>query len=104
MTKQFENESSRYGSRMGRWESPNPEPVARSVRCFQVRLDSGGYDDGGAYWGLGKPLYCLDQSEHETVNAYGNRVYFRAFIRASSRKEAIAASGLADFLFIRGEK
>jgi len=23
----------------------------------RVRLDSGGYDSGGAYWGLGAPLY-----------------------------------------------
>lgn len=31
------------------------ETVKVSLRC--VRLDAGGYDSGGAYWGLGQPLY-----------------------------------------------
>jgi hypothetical protein len=30
---------------------------AAPFRLVRVRLDSGGYDQGGAYWGLGDPLY-----------------------------------------------
>lgn len=48
----------------------------------RVPLDSGGYDPGGAYWGQGTPLYCAF-GETETEQLY-------AFVRAASRKEAIA--------------
>lgn len=38
------------------------KPVALSVT--RVRLDSGGYDKGGAYWGVGSPLYrCMSEEE-----------------------------------------
>jgi hypothetical protein len=61
---------------------------ARSIRLFRVRLDAGGYDDGGAYWGRANavssavwgssgPLYCA---------RYGDT--YRAFTRATSRKDA----------------
>ena len=33
-------------------------PLAR-CRLFKVRLDSGGYDRGGAYWGGPDNLYCI---------------------------------------------
>lgn len=42
-----------YGAPMGRLES-RETPVCK-VRLFRVRLDAGGYDDGGAYWGTGQP-------------------------------------------------
>jgi len=32
------------------------EPVKKTTR--RIPLDSGGYDKGGAYWGLGAPLYA----------------------------------------------
>jgi len=37
----------------------------------------GAYDDGGAYWGIGTPLYCA-------WSASGFRRYFRAPSRASA--------------------
>jgi len=49
---------------MGRHDSSG-QPEGR-CRLFRVNIDGGGYDDGGAYWGLGKPLYCLrDESGDE---------------------------------------
>jgi hypothetical protein len=51
------NVSSRYGAPMGR---PSTRPDADFygvLRIARVRLDAGGYDSGGAYWGDGAPLY-----------------------------------------------
>lgn len=58
MGKQFENVSSRYGAQMGRHCVPDLDTTRGTVRLFAVRLDSGGYDDGGAYWGHGGAIYC----------------------------------------------
>lgn len=81
MKKQFCLVSSRYGAPMGRspYGIPSDCPL-RAIRLFKVNLDSGGYDDGGAYWGgdFGTdPLYCA---------RYGDT--YRAFTRAYSREHA----------------
>jgi len=52
--------ANRYGAFMGRPllgkdKSVPPEAAPFSLR--RVYLDRGGYDPGGAYWGLGAPLY-----------------------------------------------
>lgn len=79
MGKQFARVNSQYGAPMGRREfGPMPDH-GRKIRIFRVRIDSGGYDDGGAYWGAGKPLFCA------TDNAD-----YRRFIRADSRLSAVA--------------
>lgn len=56
------NACSIYGASMGRASTSErdlrqlaPEPVKLNLQ--RVRLDSGGYDSGGAYWGAGEPLY-----------------------------------------------
>lgn len=53
--------SCRYGAPMGRRTNPHLNP-AEPVRLFRVRITSDGYDGGGAYWGLGQPLYCATQA------------------------------------------
>ena len=69
---QFENVSSRYGAPLGRREDGHLETrVKRFVRLFRVRINSGGYDDGGAYWGIGEPLFCA-------IDGDGNRKFTRA--------------------------
>jgi hypothetical protein len=89
---QFPDVSSRYGAPMGRPEVRTPEPIAdRSIAVFRVKLDWGGYDDGGAYWGAGQPIYC----------ARSDSGSFRRFIRASSRAAAIQAMGLEPRLLKR---
>lgn len=69
-----------YGAPMGRadWLPCNAEP--RTVRVFRVHISVQGYDQGGAYWGTGKPLFCATDS--------GN---YREFARATNRAAAIAA-------------
>lgn len=70
--------SSRYGAPMGRAEWP-AEPVG-PVRLFRVKIDAGGYDSGGAYWGLGLPLYCATDGE-------GFRVFVRALDRTAAARD-----------------
>lgn len=50
------------------------------MRLRNVPLDSGGYDRGGAYWGLGDPLYCC-------VSPCENCWWY---LRAKHRDDAIA--------------
>ncbi len=75
MAKQFTDVTSMYGAPMGRAEYGR-FPLGK-VRLFRVRINSGGYDDGGAYWGVGQPLYCATDD--------GN---YREFTRAWTREEA----------------
>lgn len=56
--------SSPRGAPMGRLHRPNWttegfDPATFTGRLYlrRVRLNGGGYDDGGAYWGHGAPLY-----------------------------------------------
>lgn len=79
---QFTMVSSTYGAPMGRKTSPLGE-APRTVRVYRVKLDSGGYDDGGAYWGIGAPLYCAECDEGG-----------RQFVRATSRVWAIVLIGI----------
>ena len=67
------------GAPMGRTTFGTPEHAENKIRVFQVNIDSGGYDDGGAYWGLGKPLYCATDGAD-----------YRQFTRATTRLEAVA--------------
>ncbi len=70
--------SCRYGAPMGRYTGPDYlEPLASPVYLRRVPLDSGGYDSGGAYWGLGVPLYAAQDQDGNTV-----------ILRASSREAA----------------
>ena len=76
---QFPKVNSRYGAPMGRRDTGTaPIDDIKTVRVFRVRLDSGGYDDGGAYWGDGGPIYCATDGAD----------YF-ATVRADSRLRAI---------------
>ena len=82
MAKQFAEVNGRYGAPMGRSESPLGE-APRAVRLFRVPIDGGGYDPGGAYWGLGSPLWCALCDEGG-----------RQFARARSRREAADKMGI----------
>ena len=59
-------------------EEPPEDPEPKSVRVFSILLNSGGYDEGGAYWGFPSDLYCATDG-----------ITFRRFTRAKSREEAI---------------
>lgn len=71
----------RRGAPMGRCDrDPDPDPDAppAPVRVKRaVMSPCGAYDDGGAYWGIGTPLYCA-------WSRAGLRRYFRAPNRAAA--------------------
>ena len=89
MTYKFTKGYSERGASMGRQSYNKPPNKAGLVRLFRVDLDSGGYDNGGAYWGIGPPLWCAMAPEDETGEAQ-----YRDFTRASNRKEAMELLGL----------
>ncbi len=70
------NVSSKYGAPMGRAsttarELERDEAQPGKLYLQRVRLDSGGYDSGGAYWGHGEPLYVATDHEDVTVFVRG---------------------------------
>lgn len=78
MSKQFNDVYCFYGAPIGRKADGYIETnLPHSVRLFRVRLSAGGYDDGGAYWGVrryGQSLWCA-------IDVDGNR----QFVDAPSR-------------------
>ena len=70
---------------MGRSEDANLDDSPNSVRLFRVNIDRGGYDDGGAYWGIGCALYCA-------IDCDGSR----QFVRAMTRERAAFILGVSD--------
>lgn len=72
---------------MGRADYNTIEPGAEMSRFELARcyLDAGGYDNGGAYWGHGAPLYRARAFNND---GKGGMVEF--FLRAASRDVAKA--------------
>jgi hypothetical protein len=72
---------SKYGAPMGR-KSDNPANFQGiKIRLCRVRLYDGAYDKGGAYWGMGKPLYCAwGETDGECLE-----YYFRADDRETAK-------------------
>ena len=66
------------------------------VRMERVRLNAGGYDDTGSYWGVGGPLYRVDDPESE----YGATRHLRARNREHA-KSVYRAQWRADAKFYR---
>ena len=72
-----------YGRRSTRIDA-NELPT-RSVYLSRVKIDSGGYDEGGAYWGVGQPLYCAYSDGYDEYCEY---------VWAASRSDAAHQLGL----------
>lgn len=68
----------RYGAPMGRPSNAYIPPPGSRVRLFRVPINNGGYDRGGAYWGIGDPLYCASGPGGEVV-------WFRANDRGAAK-------------------
>lgn len=66
----------KYGADMGRHSTP----VSGKVTLERMRIDSGGYDSGGAYWGTGEPLWRAQDED-------GNEQFFRAKDRKAAEAE-----------------
>lgn len=74
---------SQYGADMGRRKStPDDRQERIRFRLVRMYLDSGGYDEGGAYWGHGDPLYRAFGEGPVGVN--------ELFVRGKTRDEAKA--------------
>lgn len=73
--------SCKYGAPMGRLDA-HPS-CFEDQKCYLVciRLNAGGYDRGGAYWGSGAPLYALGTQD-------GEWTYFRAHGRKDAKDKA----------------
>lgn len=75
--------NSTYGAPMGRPSRSGLDTDAGRLYLRRVPLNGGGYDVGGAYWGLGAPLWlAMDQD--------GKTYYFRAASRAKAKAELLA--------------
>ena len=62
-----------------RYTGPNYlETSAGPLHLQRVRLNSGGYDAGGAYWGVGAPLFYVEDAD-------GNSQYLRAHDRDDAK-------------------
>ena len=67
---------------MGRQAAPNPAAFTGLVSLRRIRLNSGGYDQGGAYWGHGQPLYsALSQcGTLDQISRFPDRDAARAWV------------------------
>lgn len=93
------------GAPMGRAEYGTvAECLPRTVRLYRVILDSQGYDDGGAYWGLSGNVWGVSSLLWCAEGDSGNGEIYRQFTRAKSRESAIAALNIKAGLLIQGPK
>lgn len=101
--RQFSEVSCKYGAPMGRADYGTvAECLPRTVRLFRVVLDSQGYDDGGAYWGLSGNAWGINSSLWCAEGDSGEGEMYRQFTRAKSRESAIVALGIEAGLLIQG--
>ena len=59
----------RRGAPMGRY-TVGERPKDKTIFDARVNICSGGYDAGGAYWGLGKELRVSYTKDLEYINFY----------------------------------
>lgn len=83
--------SLRYGAPLGR-ASDNLSalqilPTDSPMTLRRVAINSQGYDNGGAYWGIGQPLYwwSIEIREGDSVDECSG--YFRATSRPAAREK-----------------
>jgi hypothetical protein len=79
-------------------KSSNPHNYTGKVTLQRVHLDMGGYDNIGAYWGRGAPLYwyfCEDMPQH----TIGREGHFRARDRKAAKAHLRAMSLMSECRF-----
>jgi hypothetical protein len=67
----------KYGAPMGRHSDP-PTQLVGKAHLRQVRFYDYCYDKGGAYWGMGTPLYCAWNEETVCYTRARNRTEAKA--------------------------
>ena len=72
-----------YGAPLGRKEWNDNSEVEYKGKLYlrHIPLDSGGYDAGGAYWGIGTRLYGFAAPD-DSINGY-----LRACDRAQAKEQ-----------------
>jgi hypothetical protein len=90
MSTKMEPVGNKYGAPMGRVSAPDLDLSPRSVRLFRVPLDSGGYDNGGAYWGFPDDLWCARDRDGS-----------QQFVRSPARYSAAFALGIPATALVR---
>jgi len=77
-------------SKFEAWRGRKDYPVSGKCLLQKMRINTGGYDAGGAYWGIGNPMYvCQDLS--------GNLYYVRAKNREDAKQQIIEKNPTAKF-------
>lgn len=79
----------RRGAQMGRGHA-DAGTLTGKVHLQRVRLDSGGYDKGGAYWGMPCDLWCAWDDN-------GEQDYTRAPTREAAKERIRAGHPRASF-------
>jgi hypothetical protein len=59
----------------------------------KIRINNGGYDDSGQYWGIGAPLYMANSDEWDYPK------YFRAYSRDDAKATVRAMPGMQGVSF-----
>jgi hypothetical protein len=80
----FEKVSGANGAPMGRtnWGTA----PTTGIRLLKARFVDGAYDQSGAYWGMGQPIYAAVDSAIPCTYCH--------YVRANSREEAAKELGL----------
>lgn len=88
-----EHVNCQYGAPMGRRGNASEPDAPVKLRLRRVPLVDYAYDQGGAYWGQGDPLWCAwgDGAEEEQV------IYLRAPGRSQARAAALLTFPRARF-------
>lgn len=87
----------RRGASLGRADVRGDPDTAARFHLRRVRLNAGGYDSGGVYWGHGGALFHYESADG---TASGFVRIWRADVRAAFERRggvAIDAPGYADF-------
>ena len=87
MPTKFPIACNQYGASMGRRDNMTETNFPVKFHLERIRLDSGGYDNGGAYWGNGAPLYYA----HGDGAEERQEVFLRAYNRDDAKKQLRAA-------------
>jgi hypothetical protein len=82
-----------YGAPMGRqsWDDNKPDEYKGKIYLRRIPLNNGGYDAGGAYWGIGQRLYGYAAYD-DSVNGY-----IRAYDREDAKAKVLAKYPNATF-------
>lgn len=96
---------SQYGAPMGRRENCTPCRLAVKFHLARAKINRGGYDASGAYWGIGAPLYrawgetppVICTSYYGLADEPDQDFYLRAYSREDAKAEVMRMFPRATF-------